>query len=93
MGWCLVTASKSGRVDANTPAVTLNQNVYYCDSGAAASKWGWYPANYTGFDKWVQGTGNDGQSRFSDPRFIDPTTADFHLKSDSAAVHAGSYAK
>lgn len=90
---CLMTASKSGRVEANTPTVMINDNVYYCDSGAAASLWEWFPASYTGFDKWVQAAGNDGHSRFADPRFVDPAKSDFHLRSDSPALDAGYYAK
>jgi len=90
---CLITASKSGRVDAGVPTVTLDHNAYYCDSGAPASAWSWYPSNYQGFDKWLQATGNDGHSRFADPRFVDPAKADFHLQSDSPATNAGCYEK
>ncbi len=86
---CLITASKSGRVDAGTPTVTMNDNVYYCDAGASASIWGWFPASYTGFDKWAQASGNDGHSRFADPHFVDPAKADFHLRPDSPALEAG----
>ena len=43
----------------------------------------------TGFDKYVEATGNDRNSRFSDPRFVDPAKNDFRLQSDSPAVAAG----
>jgi hypothetical protein len=41
-----------------------------------------------GFDKYVASTGNDRHSRFLDPHFVD-ATKDFHLRSDSPAIAAG----
>ena len=86
---CLMTASKSGVVDAKTPTVTLDYNLYYCDASPAASTWGWFPASLKGFDKYVQAAGNDRHSRFSDPRFAGASTNDFHLKEDSPAIAGG----
>jgi hypothetical protein len=86
---CRMTASKSGPLNANTPAVTLDHNLYYCESGAALSTWGWYPSNQVGFDKYVQASENDRHSRFSDPRLVDISKNDFHLKSDSPAIDGG----
>jgi hypothetical protein len=42
----------------------------------------------TGFDKYVESTGNDRLSSFLDPRFVDATKA-FHVRSDSPAIAAG----
>jgi hypothetical protein len=89
---CLMTASKSGPVDGNTRTVSMDSNLYYCASGAEASKWGWYPASYTGFADFVKSSGNDQHSRFADPRFVDPSKNDFHLQSASPAVNAGTNA-
>jgi len=89
---CLMTASKSGHTDAATPTVTADYNLYYCDSGAKASIWGWYPSSLTGFDKYVQASGNDSHSHFSDPRFIGPSQNNFHLRGDSPAENAGTVA-
>jgi hypothetical protein len=89
---CLVTSSKSGPAGGNTPTVSMDYNVYYCASGADASKWGWYPASYTGFADFVKTAGNDRHSRFADPRFADPSKNDFHLQSDSPAINAGTNA-
>ena len=86
---CLMTASKSGRMETNTPTVTINFNVYYCNAGAPGSTWNWHPSSYKGFDNWVQATGNDGHSRFMDPGFVDTSKMDFHLRSDSAVTDAG----
>ena len=86
---CLMSASKSGPVAEGTPTVTLDYNLYYCDSGATAGTWGWYPANLAGFDKYTRTTGNDSHSRFAGPRFADLAKNDFHLRSDSPAVNRG----
>src|SRR5208337_3497693 len=73
-------------------AVSMDYNVYYCASGSEASKWGWYPAIYTGFADFVKSSGNDQHSRFADPRFVDPSKNDFHVQSASPAINAGTNA-
>ena len=89
---CLMTSSKSGRVDSNTPAVSMDYNLYYCVSGAQASKWGWYPTGHAGFAHFVEASGNDRHSGFADPGFMDLSKNDFHLRPDSPAIHAGTNA-
>jgi len=89
---CLMSASKSGPVSAGRSTVTLDYNLYFCDSGTVAGTWGWYPANLAGFDKYIQATGNDSHSRFTDPRFVDQAKNDFHLRPDSVAVNGGATA-
>ena len=89
---CLMTSSKSGPVDGNTPAVSMDYNLYYCVSGAEASKWGWYPASYTGFADYVKSSGNDRHSQFADPRFVDPSKNDFHVRAGSPAINTGTTA-
>jgi len=84
---CLIATNKS-QVDKNKPPVAIDHNLYYCASGAEASKWGTSAATLTGFDHYVQSTGNDRHSRFLDPHFVD-TLKDFHLRSDSPAISAG----
>ena len=44
----------------------------------------------TGFENYVQATGNDRHSRFLDPHFVDTFARDFHLQPDSPAIAAGS---
>jgi hypothetical protein len=85
---CLMTVNKS-RVDKNHPPVTIDHNLYYCASGAKASRWEESSARVTGFDNYVQSSGNDRHSRFLDPHFVDAVTKDFHLRSDSPAIAAG----
>jgi hypothetical protein len=85
---CLITLNKS-QVERNQPPVTIDHNLYYCASGPKASTWEESSARVTGFDKYVQSTGNDRHSRFLDPHFVDTSTNDFHLRSDSPAIAAG----
>ena len=54
---CLMTVSKAGPAVTSTPTVALDHNVYYCASGAGASKWGWFPANYCGIRELPEGYG------------------------------------
>jgi len=84
---CLMTVTKS-QFEKNQPPVTIDHNLYYCASGAKASTWKGASATVTGFDNYVQSTGNDRRSRFLNPHFVD-ATKDFHLRSDSPAISAG----
>ncbi len=86
---CLIAVNKS-KVDKTQPPATIDHNLYYCDAGENASKWIEAGDNITGFDKYVQSTGNDAHSTFSNPRFADPANNDFHLRSDSPAIGTGS---
>jgi hypothetical protein len=85
---CLITLSKS-QVDKNHLPVAIDHNLYYCASGAKASTWAGASSTVTGFDKYVENTGNDRHSRFLDPHFVDTAAKDFHLQSDSPAIAAG----
>ncbi|HET9132096.1 MAG TPA: choice-of-anchor Q domain-containing protein, partial [Terriglobia bacterium] len=85
---CLMTVNKS-QFERNQPPVTIDHNLYYCASGSKASTWEESSARVTGFDKYVQSTGNDRHSRFLDPHFVDAATKDFHVRSDSPAIAAG----
>jgi hypothetical protein len=85
---CLMVLNKS-QLDEKHPPATIDHNLYYCGSGAQASTWAEGSATVTGFDKYVLATENDRHSSFSDPRFVDPSRNDFHLRSDSPAIAAG----
>jgi hypothetical protein len=85
---CLMAVNKS-QFETNQPPVTIDHNLYYCASGAKASAWKEFSATVTGFDRYVQSTGNDRHSRFLDPHFVDAAGKDFHLQSDSPALAAG----
>ena len=85
---CLITLNKS-QIDKKQPPAAIDHNLYYCVSGAKASTWIGASATVTGFQEYVQSTGNDRHSRFLDPHFVDTATKDFHLRSDSSAIAAG----
>jgi len=85
---CLIAVNKS-QFDIDRPPVTIDHNLYYCASGSKTSRWEQSPARITGFDNYVQVTRNDRHSRFLDPQFVDASTNDFHLRSDSPAIAAG----
>jgi hypothetical protein len=89
---CLMTLNRS-QVDKSNPPAIIDHNFYYCVSGAQASTWPGASNTLTGFDKYVEATGNDRHSHFSDPRFVDPPKNDFHLHSDSPALAAGTTAE
>ena len=85
---CLVSLNRS-RVDKNKPSLIIEHNLYYCASGSQASTWVEVSATVKGFDKHVEATGNDRHSHFSDPLFVDAAKNNFHLRSDSPALAAG----
>ena len=86
---CLITLNKS-QIEKDHPPATIDHNLYYCASGPQTSTWAGASTTVTGFDKYVQSTGNDRHSNFADPLFDDPAQKDFHVKSDSPAIAVGS---
>ncbi len=84
-----VMTSKSGRTDPSTPTVTMDHNVYYFPGGSGAAKWRFDNQDYTSFEDYVRITGNDRNSRFADPLFVDPAAGRFQLREGSPARGAG----
>ena len=85
---CLMALNKS-EADKSQPPAAIDHNLYYCASGAKASTWIETPRTVTGFDNYVESTGNDRHSRLLDPHFVDTAAHDFHLQVDSPAIGAG----
>ncbi len=85
---CLIVRNRS-QIDKDHPATTIDHNLYYCASGPQASTWEGASGTVTGFGKYVESSGNDLHSSFSDPHFVDLARNDFHLKSSSPAINAG----
>jgi Right handed beta helix region len=81
-------ASKSGRMDG-TPTVILDHNIYYSPSGPKAVNWTYDQKQFSTFEEYVLATGNDQNSRFADPRFVDTASNNFHLEPDSPARNGG----
>jgi hypothetical protein len=87
----LVMISKSGRVEPDTPTVTMDDNVYYFPGGSKQTKWGFDNKLYGSFEEYVQATTNDRHSRFANPLFVNPAAGNFHLRKGSPAAGAGCY--
>jgi len=85
---CLTSLSKS-QADKNHLSAEIDHNLYYCASGAKASTWIGASGTVTGFDQYVESTGNDRHSRFLDPNFVDAASHDFRLQSNSPALAVG----
>jgi Right handed beta helix region len=81
--------SRSGRMDPNTPTVTFDHNMYYSPVGANAVKWSFDGKDYSSFQAYVKATDEDRDSKFVDPKFVDPAAHNFHLRKDSAAIGSG----
>jgi len=85
---CLFSLTRS-KVEKDQHPVSIAHNLYYCAAGLQASRWAAASNTVTGFDKYVQSTGDDSHSHFSDPLFVDPAKNDFHVRPDSPAISAG----
>lgn len=67
----------------------VDYNLYYAPGDVSKATWTWKNKEYVGFTAYKTSTGNDGHSIFADPRFVNQTTNNFHLKASSAAIDAG----
>ena len=85
---CLIALNKS-EVKSDQPPVNIDHNLYYCAAEAKASTWKGSAATVTGYEEYVQASGNDRHSHFLDPHFVDAAAKDFHPQSDSPAIAAG----
>ena len=85
---CLITLNKSQVEKQQAACRDRSQPLLLCFR-IEGEHVGESSANVTGFDKYVQSTGNDRHSHFLDPHFVDAATKDFHLRSDSPAIAAG----
>jgi hypothetical protein len=70
---------------------TLDYNLYYATNGAGGSLWNWQGKNVTGFSNYQTKSGQDGQSKFVDPQFVNIVTMPPNLDvlSSSPAENAG----
>ncbi len=69
----------------------LDHNLYYSVDGGSDGTWQWKGVDYGDFARWRARSGNDGDSAFADPAFVDPEAEDFRIKQGSPAVDAGAF--
>ncbi len=76
---------------AATPAqpAALDYNLYDSPGGANNSTWQWLGKSYSTFASYQTKTGNDKQSRFANPNFVDAQQLNFQLAAGSPALKAG----
>jgi hypothetical protein len=68
---------------------TLNYNVYNSPLGSTGSLFTWQKISHTGYSGYRSASGQDANSPFADPLFVNLTTPDLHVQSTSPAVNAG----
>jgi hypothetical protein len=68
---------------------TLDYNLYFSSTGAAAGIWRWNQTKYVGFANYQQATGQDAHSNFANPLFLSTTTPDLQVQPSSPAVDKG----
>jgi hypothetical protein len=74
-----------------TPAhpAALDHNLYDAPGGANDSAWTWIGKSYGSFGKYRTTTGNDTNSVFTSPGFVDAGKFDFRLGAGSPAIRGG----
>lgn len=72
-------------------ANTIDYNTWYCEAGVTAARFTWLKKTYTGFAAYKSGTGNDANSVFGNPLFVNGAmpAPDLHIQAGSAAINAG----
>jgi cysteine-rich repeat protein len=80
----LLVLSEAGNVDNG-----LDYNLFYTDAGVASATFVWNGTSYPSFAAYRAGSGQDDNSAFGNPQFIDAGGGDLHLGAGSAALNAG----
>ena len=75
----------------NVYANTINYNTWYGEAGVDAVKFTWLKKTYTGFTAYKAASGNDADSIFGNPLFVNGAlpAPDLHLQPGSVAINAG----
>ena len=74
---------------ANAYNNTFDHNLYFTPAGATNSTWNWQNKDYASFAAYKTASGQDANSVFADPLFLNLALYDVHLKSTSPAVDGG----
>lgn len=64
-------------------------NCYFSRGGAEESGWQWKEGDVSGFEAWKAAAGQDANSLFTDPMFVNAARANFRLKPQSPVVDRG----
>jgi hypothetical protein len=76
--------------DASGRMPRLDGNLYFATGGRPArASFGLLGATYTGWQAYLNATGQDSHSRFVDPALRHPARSDLHLRRGSPAIDAG----
>ena len=77
--------------ELSQPNIVVDYNNIYLDAGAAYFEVDWNGSFYFGFANYLSGTGNDANSVFGDPLFVNGNLSniDLHIQTNSAAIDNG----
>jgi len=89
LGQPLVGTVPRAQHDTSSTAPRLDGNLYFARGGAAHASFGLLGMTYTGWQTYRTATGQDGSSRYADPRLRHPARGDLHLRAGSPAIDAG----
>ncbi len=67
----------------------IDYNLYYCAAGSSKASWTWKKTSYSGFAKYKTSSGNDANSVFADPLFVNASIGNLNIGSSSPAIGAG----
>ncbi|MGF9698618.1 DUF5123 domain-containing protein [Paenibacillus sp. MABNR03] len=67
----------------------IDQNVYYTPISEEDALWVWKNKGYSGFSAYIKDSGNDAQSQYVNPAFMDEPGEDFNLQPGSPAEGYG----
>ena len=71
----------------NSTGLSLNYNTYYHTASSANVDWNGTP--YVNFTSYKVGTSQDGNSLFTNPKFVSASSQNFNLMSNSPCINAG----
>ena len=69
--------------------ITFNNNIYYGPGGSRGLRFSGVDTGLVGLNMWKKKTGQDMNSKITDPRFMDAKKNDFHLIKGSPAINFG----